>query len=637
MSKGGAGKVYFVLYLAVILELLIIFIERDEAEEGLRRQQQQAIQIVQTILSQLQSGQGATGITASPKDNIVINEKDQNANKRNYDITVSVGDPKATLNVNGQTIHGDDVAKLEYIVSHIGNDKLEEKDLGDDSLDIQNGNVIFKAELGTSVGSYTDPRQTYGAGIPADANDKYFTLNEEKTAEQVARGKRVKVFSVNFKPNQGAGWYRLRFYSETNRIMGVSGEVKNDDTIRIGNIKLTVLQLRQVQKVLAKEHGTGAENTQVEKYIDQLLTADAYKTLPENQSSVSFNVHVVRPELPPPAQPFASIAYPRDTIYWYSVAPFSVPVTLGPKEAHTEVSGGAHLTQTDPKTNAFLATLDNPQPGSPITLTAKATNAGMIASSEKVLVVEKPTLRAAKVDSKGNQSSGIDAWRGLTAVIGAQYDPSSEWASPFIPADHYQTTVSIKGNEVLNRPGVSFKNLPPETAKALTIADGTKPEDIVTNVYWKPNGTPDRNQWVLLLSNQEGSKAIIPLEKRKMTVSYPKPQLSAENYDFTFLINPKNQRFSTPQFAMFQRIGAQELGVQATATCADCDKYGLPVTLEQVDDKNWVLSMKVSNFQQVLKAQKELTGKRFEIDILMTGKGGQKSDLMTITTTVSPR
>ena len=126
MSKGGAGKVYFVLYLAVILELLIIFIERDEAEEGLRRQQQQAIQIVQTILLQLQSGQGANGITASPKDNIVINEKDQNANKRNYDITVSVGDPKATLSVNGQTIHGDDVAKLEYIVSHIGNDKLED-------------------------------------------------------------------------------------------------------------------------------------------------------------------------------------------------------------------------------------------------------------------------------------------------------------------------------------------------------------------------------------------------------------------------------------------------------------------------------------------------------------------------------
>jgi len=38
MAKGGgAGKVYFVLYLAVILELLIIIVERDEAEENLIR------------------------------------------------------------------------------------------------------------------------------------------------------------------------------------------------------------------------------------------------------------------------------------------------------------------------------------------------------------------------------------------------------------------------------------------------------------------------------------------------------------------------------------------------------------------------------------------------------------------------
>jgi hypothetical protein len=636
MSKGGAGKVYFVLYLAVILELLIIFIERDEAEEGLRRQQQQAIQIVQTILSQLQSGQGATGITASPKDNIVINDKDQNANKRNYDITVSVGDPKATITTNGQTISGADVAKLEYIVSHIGNDKLEEKDLGDDSLDIQSGNVIFKAELGTSVGSYTDPRQTYGAGIPADPNDKYFTLNEEKTAEQVARGKRVKVFSVNFKPNQGPGWYRLRFYSETNRIMGVSGEVKNDDTIRIGNIKLTVLQLRQVQKVLAKEHGAEGENNQVGKYITQLLTADAYKTLPENQSSVSFNVHVVRPEAPPPAQPFAAIQLPRDTVYWYDAAPFSVPVTLGPKEANKAISGGASLVQTDAAQNRFLATIAAPQAG-PTTLTATASNAGMVASSgDKILMVEKPMLRAAKVDNKGNAINGTKNWRGLRGVIGGVYDPSSEWASPYIPADHYQTVVTIGGKEVLNRPGVTFKNLSPDQQKALTISDGVKAEDVVTKVYWKPGGVSDPTQWKLLLANQDGLGALIGLEG-KMTITYPTPTLVADNYDFTFLINPKNLRFQTPPFQMLQRIGAQEVGVQATATCAECDAYGLGISLDQEGDKDWKLSMKVNNFAQLLKRQKEINGKRFEIELLMQGRNAQKSEVMSITTTVSAR
>jgi hypothetical protein len=223
MSKGGAGKVYFVLYLAVILELLIIFIERDEAEEGLNRERQQAIQIVQTILSQLQTGTGAQGITATPKDNIVLNDKEPQSNVRNYDVTVSVGDPRAVSTVNGTTVRGDDISKLEYIVSYIGNDQLEQDKLGADSADIEGGNVIFRSELGTEIGSYTDPRQTYGASIPAGDPAHYFTLNEQKTQDQVAKGRKVKVFSVNFKPNQGKGWYRLRFNSATNKILGITG------------------------------------------------------------------------------------------------------------------------------------------------------------------------------------------------------------------------------------------------------------------------------------------------------------------------------------------------------------------------------------------------------------------------------
>lgn len=55
MSGGGAGKVYFVLYLAVILELLIIIVERDEAEEHLVKRQKESMKIVESILSQLQA------------------------------------------------------------------------------------------------------------------------------------------------------------------------------------------------------------------------------------------------------------------------------------------------------------------------------------------------------------------------------------------------------------------------------------------------------------------------------------------------------------------------------------------------------------------------------------------------------
>ena len=59
MSGGGAGKVYFVLYLAVILELLIIIVERDEAEEHLVKRQKESMKIVESILSQLQTGAGS--------------------------------------------------------------------------------------------------------------------------------------------------------------------------------------------------------------------------------------------------------------------------------------------------------------------------------------------------------------------------------------------------------------------------------------------------------------------------------------------------------------------------------------------------------------------------------------------------
>ncbi|MDB5035290.1 MAG: hypothetical protein JWQ98_2531 [Chlorobi bacterium] len=639
MSKGGAGKVYFVLYLAVILELLIIFIERDEAEEGLRKQQQQAIQIVQTILSQLQTGSGVQAITASPKDNIVINDKDPSANKRNYDITVAVGDPKVIYPVPGHpgdSVHGDDVAKLEYIVSHTPNDKLTEDVLGDDTTDIVNGNVLFKAALGTTLDGYKTPRQEYGGGIPADPGEPYFSLNEDKTRLQVEKGRRVKVFSVNFKPNQGPGWYRLRFYSETNRILGVNGEVKDDDTIRIGNIKLTVKQLHQVQKVLAKEKGKpgGANNDQVEKYIETLLSPDAYKNMKENQSSTSFNVHVVRPEAPPPSKPYVTIAA-RDTVYWYDVAPFSVQVKAGPKEASRNLAGGI-LKTVDEAQNLYSADIEKPEvtpTGTKISVTV--TNAGAEpAKDEKILMVDKPTLRAADPGARV-PTNGTAKWRGLSATVGQAYDPSSEWLNTYIPSNDYQTKVWIRGKEVLNVSGVKIAKSP-----NLVIPDGTKAEDILTRVYWKPGGTSDTNKWKLLLSNQENQGAVIPLEKRKMEVGFPKPIMDpgSQGYDVQFQIKPTHLVYESGDIMISQPIGAQQFPVSVTASCEDCSKYGLDVSIEQgSDDKTWKLFMRAKSWAQVQKAMKELNGKRFDIGLNLQGKGKPSTEGMSITTTVSAR
>jgi len=100
MSKGGAGKVYFVLYLAVILELLIIIVERDEAEEHLMRKQKESMKIVQSILAQLQTGAGTEGLSTRPQDQIVLKDAswanlpgmDLIKEERQYPVEVGVTD-----------------------------------------------------------------------------------------------------------------------------------------------------------------------------------------------------------------------------------------------------------------------------------------------------------------------------------------------------------------------------------------------------------------------------------------------------------------------------------------------------------------------------------------------------------------
>jgi hypothetical protein len=387
-----------------------------------------------------------------------------------------------------------------------------------------------------------------------------------------------------------------------------------------------------VQKVLAKEHARTGQSSQVEKYIDQLLTADAYKMLPENQGFTSFNVHVVRPDEPPPAVPFAAISVSRDTVYWLDVAPFTNPETLGPEEPQVEMSGGARLSVKDKARNLYDATIETPQPGT-VALTAKSMNAGKVAVDEKYLVVEKPMLRQARFKDGVMIASGIDQWRGMTARFGMPYDPSSEWANPTIPGDHYQTVVTIKGNEVLNRPGVSFKSLPQDVQKALTIPDGTRSEEIVTRVYWKPGGTPDQTRWVLLMTNQPDPKAVIQLEKKKMTVTYPAPMVNAETFDFVVAFNPRKKEAKSPAITATQRIGNIESPVPLTASCADCGAAKLNVDLVQEGDE-WFLKVSPADFQYLLK-HPEYNGKKFDVDLTASGKGEPKKELMSFTLTYS--
>jgi hypothetical protein len=600
MSKGGAGKVYFVLYLAVILELLIIFIERDEAEESLNREREQAIQIVQTILSQLQTGSGAQGITAKPKDAIVINDEDPMANIRNYDVIVSVGDPRAASMVDGKQIRGDDVSRLNYIVSHNSNAGILPEELGPDTADITGGQKIFEAMLGTEVGDYTTPKQVFGASIPAEDPSKYFFLNQQLTEEAVAQGRRVKVFSVNFKPNQGEGWYRLRFDSKTNKILGIMGGKPSDvDTVRIGNVKLTVGQLKQVRKALAKSKGSGEESSRVLQYIDKLLTPGS--EFAENMGLMSFDVRVTVPPAPKPQDPVAEIIA-RDTTYWYNIAPFTVQVKLGPKEGSHDVSGGARLSELDAARNLYQATYDNLQPGV-MPITAKASNAGKVETSEKYVVVDQPAMRG-----------GIDRWKGLKATVSRKYNPTSDWESTQIPDNHYQTEVEIDGKQAFSRPGVNFKES--ELPNELMIGENTK--EVKTTVYWKPNGTADRTLWVPLAANYAVTGVAVPLGKKPFEISYPVPE-QVEGFEFDWVLSAKSLKKDFGPIVMQQKIGeGRFVAVQAQVSCQECAELGIDAQLIQSDDTKWTLALRADP----AKLKPTINGKKLDIGINMTGRGG---------------
>jgi hypothetical protein len=51
MASHGGGKIYFILYLAVILELLLVIVDRDDAEEGLKRKNEEVAKAFIQLLS----------------------------------------------------------------------------------------------------------------------------------------------------------------------------------------------------------------------------------------------------------------------------------------------------------------------------------------------------------------------------------------------------------------------------------------------------------------------------------------------------------------------------------------------------------------------------------------------------------
>ncbi len=402
MSKGGAGKVYFVLYLAVVLELLIIIVERDEAEEHLRAKTKQAMRIVESILSQLQSGAGTEGINTRPQDEITIppagiDIKDvfgaDLKSYRQYIVEVGVTDVANSLNKKELESEKEYVQRLRKLVELANVQQLQYQIFfsqsqdavgapmfpGDeyfkqnniDPMSMQPGEIlktdipgvewklmgvkeinldkdatfnkinlgkidmgqlapIYPATLRKNIGDRYAP--------PNQSEDSVFYYSEDESLKLKAKtGLQKRSFVVFFQPPNQAGWYKLRFASRTNRILGVKGgqdigDVKDDATVNIGTVQLTVADLRKVMKELVKkldgydlptveELSQGGDIITFEKklsasklkassaekaeeivgninlygYIVKLLAPGQSVNFDQNRGSIEFNVRVVTP------------------------------------------------------------------------------------------------------------------------------------------------------------------------------------------------------------------------------------------------------------------------------------------------------------------------------------------------------
>ncbi len=437
MSKGGgAGKVYFVLYLAVVLELLIIIVERDEAEESLHKKQKETMRIVESILSQLQAGSGSEGINTRPQDEITlpppgINMKEVFGTEiksfRKYIVEVGVTDVSASIKKKEDESEKEylqrmqtlvklaNVAELEYQVFYnesqdpsepptfLSPDEID--DLKIDFVEIEPGDIIEndmgdvweflgvrklvlddeatfnkldlnKVSLEAIEPVYPSEKVIHkGPGFsPKDINPDstfYYSHAESLKNTKIAdAGMQKRSFIVYFQPPDKAGWYKLRFSSRTNKILGLRKEASQEEyiddetTVNIGTVQLTVKSLEQVRKslestlekfdlpaqvVMLEEDGLEKFNRQMSEarqrilnedeavdlmnkfslysYIAKLLTPGMSRYFDQNKGKIEFNIRVTKPT-PQTVDPIIAVAneiHRFDAIqpqFRISIAPF---------------------------------------------------------------------------------------------------------------------------------------------------------------------------------------------------------------------------------------------------------------------------------------------------------------------------
>ncbi len=233
MGGPNTGKVYFVMYLAVLLELLIIIVERDDAEDALRKEKEALLQkekriqlIAETIINSLR---GSPAAISSTSDQSMILGDPKEKDGREFNVRVRLADPSR-----------DSVQQLDLTIDK-NNQPVETINIAGDST------------------KYPYMRQ---------GNDI--------------------VYTYMFKPPAGSGLYDLKFDAHTNQIVGVTQSASPDDTVKIGAVRLTVKELKEVKDGIQ-------ENIGLRGYIDSLLNG-GYENFQANIGTNEFTVNVKPPQ-----------------------------------------------------------------------------------------------------------------------------------------------------------------------------------------------------------------------------------------------------------------------------------------------------------------------------------------------------
>jgi hypothetical protein len=413
MSKGGAGKVYFVLYLAVILELLIIIVERDEAEEHLIAKQKESMRIVESILSQLQVGAGTEGIGTRPQDQITIPPPGINVKEaigadlkpeRRYLIEVGVTDVVGALKANEAEEPEDYLDRLKRFVrlsnvSDLRYEILHSSASSDEAVPAEEQfNKKAESELVLNIGEMerrleelfnkykgdqkalienlrtflVDAQYNLPAGSgfrPSSAKEPEFLYNQLETAGLLDKASKKRVFAVNFEPKE-EGWYKLRFTSRTNKVLGVYNpagsqvDVDPESKVNIGTVQLKVKDLYKVRDELQKnvnglpipelaakpnefdaalkkmreESNDPDERQKIELYgyIVKLITPGASESFDQNKGGIEYNIRVVKPQ-PQIADP--KIANLRNVVRVFSkLSALKLPFETTPANGQTVIT-----------------------------------------------------------------------------------------------------------------------------------------------------------------------------------------------------------------------------------------------------------------------------------------------------------